>query len=81
MLEIKLSLKFGKIIRNCLRNSAVSLGNHNENYNAVQKREIINCDRTIETIRIKIIFQKFCQKGRVDLEKRLITPNLVVVGQ
>ena len=31
MLKIKLSLKFGKIIQNCHRNSAVSFINHNEN--------------------------------------------------
>ena len=37
MLKIKLSMKFGKIIRNCLRNFAVSFGNHNENYNAPGK--------------------------------------------
>ena len=37
MLKIKLSLKFGKIIRNCLRNLAVSFRNHNENYNASGK--------------------------------------------
>ena len=37
MLKIKLSLEFGKIIQNCLRNSAVSFGNHNENYNASGK--------------------------------------------
>ena len=37
MLKMKLSLKFGKIIRNCLRNSAVSFKNHNENYNASGK--------------------------------------------
>ena len=40
MLKIKLRLKFGKIIRNCLRNSAVSFKNYNENYNASGK--IIN---------------------------------------
>ena len=37
MLKIKLSLKFGEIIRNCLRNSAASFINHNENYNASGK--------------------------------------------
>ena len=37
MLNIKLSLKFGKIIRSCQRNSAVSFGNHTENYNASGK--------------------------------------------
>ena len=37
MLKIKLSLKFGKIMQNCLRNSAVSFINHNENYNASSK--------------------------------------------
>ena len=37
MLKIKLRLKFGKIIRNCLRNSAVSFRNHNKNYNASGK--------------------------------------------
>ena len=37
MLKMNLSLKFGKIIRNCLRNSAVSFGNHNKNYNASGK--------------------------------------------
>ena len=37
MLKIKLSLKFGKIIRNCLRNSAVGFGNYNENYNVSGK--------------------------------------------
>ena len=37
MLKMKLRLKFGKIIRNCLRNSAVSYKNHNENYNASGK--------------------------------------------
>ena len=37
MLKMKLSLTFGKIIRNCLRNSAVSFKNHNENYNASGK--------------------------------------------
>ena len=37
MLKIKLRVKFGKIIRNCLRNSTVSFGNHNENYNASGK--------------------------------------------
>ena len=37
MLKMKLSLKFGKIIRNCLRNSAVSFEHHNENYNASGK--------------------------------------------
>ena len=35
--KIKLRLKFGKIIRNCLRNSAVSFRNHNKNYNASGK--------------------------------------------
>ena len=44
-----------------------------------KKREIINYDRTIWTNRIKLIFQKFCQKRKVDLEKRLITPRLVVI--
>ena len=34
MLKIKLRLKFGKIIRNCLRNSAVSFRNRNTNCNA-----------------------------------------------
>ena len=120
MLKIKLSLKFGKIMRNCVRNSAVSLKNHNNNYNAsgkivnknllsqlllnidrnksrsrghwiyvliyvtsvyTKKREIINYDRTIGTNRIKFVFQKFCQKRRVDLEKGLITLNLVVIQQ
>ena len=37
MLKMNLSLKFGKIIRNCLRNLAVSYGNHNKNYNASGK--------------------------------------------
>ena len=37
MLKMNLSLKFGKIIRNCLRNSVVSFGNHNKNYNASGK--------------------------------------------
>ena len=37
MLKIKLRLKFGKIIRNYLRNSAVSLRNQNQNYNASGK--------------------------------------------
>ena len=37
MLKIKLHLKFGKIIRNCLRNSVVSFTNNNENYNASGK--------------------------------------------
>ena len=37
MRKIKLSSKFGKIIRNCLRNSAVGSGNHDENYNASGK--------------------------------------------
>ena len=53
MLKIKLSLKFGKIMRNCLRNSAVGFGNHDENYNASGKLEnenllsqlILNIDR------------------------------------
>ena len=112
MLKINLSLKFGKIIRNCTRNSAVSFRNHNENYNASgklvnenllsqlllnidrnksrssgdwiyvrKKREIINYERTIGTNRIKLIFRKVCLKRRVDLEKRLITPNLVVIRQ
>ena len=38
MLKMKLSLKFGKIIQNCLRNLAVSFWNHNENYNASGKQ-------------------------------------------
>ena len=46
-----------------------------------KKREIINYDRTIGTNRIKLIFRKICQKRRVDLKKRLITPNLVVIRQ
>ena len=33
MRKVKLNLKFGKITLNCLRNSAVSFWNHNENYN------------------------------------------------
>ena len=37
MLKMKPSLKFGKIIRNCLRNSAVSFWNYNENYNVSGK--------------------------------------------
>ena len=37
MLKIKLSLKFGKIIQNCLKNLAVSFINHDENYNASGK--------------------------------------------
>ena len=37
MLKIKLSLKFCKIIKNCLKNSAVSFTNHYENYNASGK--------------------------------------------
>ena len=37
MLKMKLSLKFDKIIRNCLRNLAVCFGNHNENYYASGK--------------------------------------------
>ena len=37
-------------------------------YQSLQKkREIINYDRTIGTDRIKLIFQKFCQKRRVTL--------------
>ena len=46
-----------------------------------KKRKIINYNRTIGTSRIKLIFRKFCPKRRVDLEKRLITPNLVVIRQ
>ena len=34
MRKMKLGLKFGKIIRNCLRNSTVGFGSHDENYNA-----------------------------------------------
>ena len=34
---MKLSLKFGKIVRYCLRNAAVSFWNHIENYNASGK--------------------------------------------
>ena len=53
MLKIKLSLKFDKIIRNFLRNSAAGFGNHNENYNASGKlvnenllpQLILNIDR------------------------------------
>ena len=53
MLKIKLSLKFGKIIRNYLRNSAAGFGNHNKNYNASNKlvnenllsQLILNIDR------------------------------------
>ena len=37
MIKIKLSLKFGKNIQNCHRNSAVSFTNHNKNYNASGK--------------------------------------------
>ena len=37
ILKLKLSLKFGKIIRNCLRNLAVSFRNHYKNYNASGK--------------------------------------------
>ena len=37
MLKMKLSLKFGKIIQNCLRNLAVSFWNHTENYDASGK--------------------------------------------
>ena len=37
MIKIKLSLKFGQIIQNCHRNSAVSFTNHNKNYNASGK--------------------------------------------
>ena len=47
MLKMKLSLKFGKIIRNCLRNSAVSLGNHNENYNALANSQQKSIDTTL----------------------------------
>ena len=118
MLKIKPSLKFGKVVRNSLRNSAESFWNHNKNYNAsgkivnaeivchnsfwtliarkavqevtgftflitislfTKKREIINYDRTIGTYRIKLIFWRFCQKRRIDLEKRLTTPNVVVI--
>ena len=50
-------------------------------YLCTKKREILNYDRTIGTNKIKLIFQKFCQKRWVDLEKRLITPNLVVIRQ
>ena len=39
MLKIKLSLKFGKITQNCLKNSAVGFENHDENYNASGKLE------------------------------------------
>ena len=46
-----------------------------------KKRVIIIYDRTIGTNKTKLIFQKFCQKHRVDLEKRLITSNLVVIQQ
>ena len=52
MLKMKLSLKFGKIIRNCLRTSAVSFWNHKENYNASGKivnekllSQLLNIDR------------------------------------
>ena len=34
-----------------------------------KKRDIINYDRTFGTNKIKLIFQKFCQKRRVDLKK------------
>ena len=34
---MKLSLKFGKSIQNCLKNSTESFWNHNENYNASGK--------------------------------------------
>ena len=34
---MKPSLKFGKVVRNRLRNSAVRFRNHNENYNASGK--------------------------------------------
>ena len=37
MLKTRLSLKFGKSIRNRLRNLAVSFGYLNENYNALGK--------------------------------------------
>ena len=50
-------------------------------YQCTKKREILNYDRTIRTNRIKLIFQKICQKRWVDLEERLITPNLVVIRQ
>ena len=50
-------------------------------YQCTKKREILNYDRTIGTNRIKLIFRKFCQKRWVDLEKCLITPNLVVTRQ
>ena len=51
MLKIKLRLKFGKIIRNCLRNSAVSFRNHNENYNASGKivNENVYCHNSFST--------------------------------
>ena len=49
MLKKKPSLKYGKIIRNCLRNSAVSFWNRNENYNAVNEKLLsqlfLNIDR------------------------------------
>ena len=47
----------------------------------MKNREIINYDRTFGTNRIKLMFQKICQKRIVDLEKRLITTNPVVIQQ
>ena len=38
MLKMKPSLKFDKIIQNCLRNSAASFLSHNENYYASDKK-------------------------------------------
>ena len=50
-------------------------------YQCTKKREIVDYDRTNGTNRIKLSFQKICQKRRIDLEKCLITPNLVVIRQ
>ena len=57
MLKMKLSLKFGKIIRNCSRNSAVGFENYDENYNTSGKL-------VIENLLSQLILNIDCNKSR-----------------
>ena len=60
ILEMKLSLKFGKIIRNCLRNSALCFRNHNKNYNASGK--MVN-ENLFSLLFLNIDSNKSCSRG------------------
>ena len=82
LLKIKLRLKFGEIIRNCLRNSAVSFKNHTKNYNASGK--IVN-ENLLLLLLLNIDRNKSRSSGhwiyvRKSLRLLITTEQLVLTG-